>query len=150
MRSPFAILGCLLTAAVITACNKPAPCEGIAPTKEAEALNVVMSDGKLCKAGSGVFNIDYVKDVSAVEESYQSHLEKAGWKGEKVSSGNNGSSWVYAKDPQKMLFTILKNGERNVTTAIIKHCKVVGAPDDNPIVQDCIKQIDAIAKQLKK
>lgn len=146
----FSAVVALAAASFATACSKPEPCADIPGSKESDALGVVLDGGHLCKDDSGVINVDYDKPVEKVDSDYLSKLGDAGWKGEKVSSGANGSTSYFQKDKQRLLIVTLKNGDRNVTTAIIKHCMVVGAKDDNPVIVSCNKTIDELAKNLKK
>ena len=125
-------------------------CSDISSTKVTDKLGVVLDGGHLCKADSGVINVDYDKPVEAVDAAYQSDLTDAGWKGDKVSEGKNGSTSLFVKDKQKLLVVTLKNGDRNVTTTMIKHCMVIGADESNPVIQDCLKMIQSIADKLKK
>lgn len=82
MNQPRFSIAMLLAAALAsTACNKPEPCADIPSTKESDALGVVLDGGHLCKADSGVINVDYDKDVGAVDDDYKSKLGDAGWKG---------------------------------------------------------------------
>ncbi len=136
--------------ALASACSKPEPCQAIPDSEESKALGVVLDGGRLCKDDSGVFNIDYEKSVDEVQSAYLSTLKGNGWKGEQVSEGPNGGSLFFDNGEQKMLVTVLKNGDRNVTVAIIKHCMVAGAPKDHPVIKSCLEDTQKLADALKK
>lgn len=145
---PRAILTFVLCALVV-ACNKPEPCDPIPSSDESDALGVVLDGGRLCKDGSGVFNIDYEKPVEEVQAAYLAELESKGWKGEKVSEGRNGGSIFFDNGEQKMLVNVLRT-DRNVTVAIIKHCMVKGADANHPVIKSCLETTQKMADIMKE
>ncbi len=152
MQNPYIRLaGALLVLALTPACNKPKPCAEIPATKESTALGVVLEGGRLCKAGSGVFNVDYEKkSPDEVDALYMKELGAAGWKGEKVSSGKNGSTTLFDNGKNKMLLVSLKNSDRHISVAVIKHCTLVRPDGSLFILDSCVKSTQAIADNMKK
>ncbi len=135
--------------AFASGCGKPEPCQAIPGSDASDALGVVLDGGRLCKDGSGVFNIDYEKPVEEVQAAYLSELKDKGWKGEKVSEGRNGGSLFFDNGEQKMLVTVLKS-ERKVTVAIIKHCMVKGADPNHPVIKECLETTQKMADIMKE
>ncbi|MGE0328281.1 MAG: hypothetical protein AB7K71_10160 [Polyangiaceae bacterium] len=144
------LAGALLVVALTPACGKPKPCADIPTTKEATALGVVLDGGHLCKADSGVINVDYDKPLDQVDSDYMSKLSAAGWKGEKVSEGKNGSSLFFDNGKNKLLVVTLKNKDRNVSTAIIKHCLMIQPDGSEFILDSCLTMTQSLADNLKK